>query len=452
MESSHNIKIIKSATAVAAPNIAMLKYWGKLDKPTNLPLNSSLSITLKPDIICTKTTIRVLEGGNGVKLMINGVDAKVTAAHNIAIDFFTKRFPELGYDHLSVESINNFPTSAGMASSASGLACLILALADLYNYFDEKPDGMNSYDYIEHMCEEIQKSGLLHGEQIEQKKADRLEKILVKILDLSSLSRNASGSSPRSLFKGFAMVVGPEFYLKEKEIRKSANNHEKAIFRIIDIYKRHKLSTINGESSEDNNAFLSLMLSRYFPDFTSSISLSSLRSHLLCTCLSFPASLILSAERSSSDLLSLLTLTAFLFTSLPKGTSSTVGMQEVSLTSPYLQARVSGTGSTLRSLLDSIEVVDTSSFVKLASMDSDSLHSVCAAAWPPVQYLDHRSHRTIEAVHQVRNAANGDNVVGYSFDAGCNAFVLGVRGQEFVKQVQQKVREQGIEFEVLEGF
>lgn len=40
--------------------------------------------------------------------------------------------PEVLSWNLHICSVNNFPTAAGLASSASGYACLIYALAQLY--------------------------------------------------------------------------------------------------------------------------------------------------------------------------------------------------------------------------------------------------------------------------------------------------------------------------------
>lgn len=40
--------------------------------------------------------------------------------------------PEILQYNLHICSVNNFPTAAGLASSASGYACLIYALAQLY--------------------------------------------------------------------------------------------------------------------------------------------------------------------------------------------------------------------------------------------------------------------------------------------------------------------------------
>jgi len=47
-------------TCKCAPNIALIKYWGKSDQSLILPLNGSLSITLDNNVISTRTTIMLL--------------------------------------------------------------------------------------------------------------------------------------------------------------------------------------------------------------------------------------------------------------------------------------------------------------------------------------------------------------------------------------------------------
>ena len=47
--------MILCATAVARPNIALVKYWGKADRAGNLPVTGSLSMTL--DGFATRTTV-----------------------------------------------------------------------------------------------------------------------------------------------------------------------------------------------------------------------------------------------------------------------------------------------------------------------------------------------------------------------------------------------------------
>lgn len=41
--------------------------------------------------------------------------------------------------HVHISSVNTFPTGAGLASSAAGFACLVAALAKLYNVTEEYP-------------------------------------------------------------------------------------------------------------------------------------------------------------------------------------------------------------------------------------------------------------------------------------------------------------------------
>ncbi|MEZ5596229.1 MAG: diphosphomevalonate decarboxylase [Pseudomonadales bacterium] len=104
---------------IAHPNIALIKYWGKADGPGNIPATPSLSITL--DTLCTTTTV---EDAPRDELRLNGqvtTDAKVAK-------FLDQLRREFQVPPLSIESTNNFPTGAGLASSASGFAALITAI------------------------------------------------------------------------------------------------------------------------------------------------------------------------------------------------------------------------------------------------------------------------------------------------------------------------------------
>lgn len=46
--------------------------------------------------------------------------------------------------HLHICSINTFPTGAGLASSAAGLACFVTTLAKLYNVQEKYPGHLSS--------------------------------------------------------------------------------------------------------------------------------------------------------------------------------------------------------------------------------------------------------------------------------------------------------------------
>jgi len=116
---------MKKVKARACSNIALVKYWGKRDTKLNLPAVASISITL--DSLFTETSVFFDQKQTSDRLFLNG--EKSTEKDRIRlskfIDLIRKRAGV--NDFAMVESINNFPTSAGLASSASSFACLALA-------------------------------------------------------------------------------------------------------------------------------------------------------------------------------------------------------------------------------------------------------------------------------------------------------------------------------------
>lgn len=115
----------RSATALAHPNIAFIKYWGNRDAQLGLPANSSLSMNLAG--LHTQTRVEFRAGLKKDSLSINGEPASGAALERV------RAFLEIvrgmaGLDwHARVESENNFPSGAGVASSASAFAALALA-------------------------------------------------------------------------------------------------------------------------------------------------------------------------------------------------------------------------------------------------------------------------------------------------------------------------------------
>lgn len=112
------------ATAIAHPNIALVKYWGKRDVERNIPAVGSLSITL--DGLATTTSVRFDSELEHDTFFLGGREAPEMAARVTAcLDRMRRR---TGRDlHADVESDNDFPTAAGLASSASGFAALVVA-------------------------------------------------------------------------------------------------------------------------------------------------------------------------------------------------------------------------------------------------------------------------------------------------------------------------------------
>jgi diphosphomevalonate decarboxylase len=115
-----------SVTAVAHPNIALVKYWGKRERVLNLPTAGSFSLTLGP--VRTRTSVEWGQAEDD--FVLNGEAHKGLAGKKISrfLDLVRERSSGLG--GARVLSDNDFPTAAGLASSASGFAALALAATE----------------------------------------------------------------------------------------------------------------------------------------------------------------------------------------------------------------------------------------------------------------------------------------------------------------------------------
>ncbi|MEM9342513.1 MAG: diphosphomevalonate decarboxylase [Pseudomonadota bacterium] len=114
---------VREAEVFAPANIALSKYWGKRDKALNLPMNSSVSVSLGR--LGTRTRVAPADAD---LLSFNG---DVLAAGDPAaakVWRFVDLFCGAGRPALAIETENTVPTAAGLASSASGFAALVMAL------------------------------------------------------------------------------------------------------------------------------------------------------------------------------------------------------------------------------------------------------------------------------------------------------------------------------------
>ena len=113
------------ATAWAGANIAFIKYWGNSHPDLRVPLNNSISMTL--DQAYTVTTVEFDPTLGGDCLELNGQAATSAVLARAAAHLDRLRALAGITASASVVSRNSFPTSAGIASSASGFAALTLA-------------------------------------------------------------------------------------------------------------------------------------------------------------------------------------------------------------------------------------------------------------------------------------------------------------------------------------
>lgn len=116
------------ASAFAPANIALCKYWGKRDVELNLPVTDSLSISLGG--LGATTTLRAADRDRAI---LNGEEQATDSS------FFKRAFQFIDLfrpDGLNLELVteSTIPVAAGLASSASGFAALLLALNNLFHW------------------------------------------------------------------------------------------------------------------------------------------------------------------------------------------------------------------------------------------------------------------------------------------------------------------------------
>lgn len=155
-------KPIYQASTTAPVNIAVVKYglwlnnnkkvnanctpryWGKRDTKLNLPTNSSISVTLSQSDLRTHTTAACSSSFESDALILNSQAQDISGARTQAcfrelralrakLEASDSSLPKLSTLPLRIVSENNFPTAAGLASSAAGFAALVRAIADLFD-------------------------------------------------------------------------------------------------------------------------------------------------------------------------------------------------------------------------------------------------------------------------------------------------------------------------------
>ncbi|HQN03896.1 MAG TPA: diphosphomevalonate decarboxylase [Anaerolineaceae bacterium] len=114
-----------AATAIAHPNIALIKYWGNRDDTLNLPANGSISFNLAALEARTNVTFNCDFPAD--RLIINQEPTGELALARVSAVLDLVRAMAGVNAHALVESTLNFPIGTGIASSAAGFAVLALA-------------------------------------------------------------------------------------------------------------------------------------------------------------------------------------------------------------------------------------------------------------------------------------------------------------------------------------
>ena len=112
----------RSATALAHPNIALIKYWGNQNDELRLPANPSLSMNLGN--LQTVTTVTFDDGLAGDTLIINGRTFSGPARQRVTASLDLVRYLAGIASPARVESESNVPVGSGIASSSAAFAAL----------------------------------------------------------------------------------------------------------------------------------------------------------------------------------------------------------------------------------------------------------------------------------------------------------------------------------------
>jgi len=126
----------RTAEAFAPSNIALCKYWGKRDTDLNLPLTSSLSVALPA--FGSHILLSVNSDKKDEIILNDSPVQSDTQFYRRFIDYINLFRPKLSWYFKAVIH-STVPVSAGLASSASGFASLVLALNQLFEWqFDRR--------------------------------------------------------------------------------------------------------------------------------------------------------------------------------------------------------------------------------------------------------------------------------------------------------------------------
>ena len=188
-----------STTALAHPNIALIKYWGKRDIERNLPAVGSISVTL--DALYTRMSLETGASLAADRLLLNGQPApsllpRLTACLDAVLGTDRPR--------LSIQSESNFPVAAGLASSASAFAACVVAA-------DALDGGGRSRDL------------------------------------LCNLAGRSSGSAARSLFGGFAELCNRD---ERVDVTTLLSPGEWPIDVVVAVTSESRKATGSGEAME----------------------------------------------------------------------------------------------------------------------------------------------------------------------------------------------------------
>jgi diphosphomevalonate decarboxylase len=234
-----------SITCRAPVNIAVIKYWGKRSEELILPINSSLSASLAINSMCAHTQIIASKTFDKNRIWLNHKEESIERNDRLvnvisgllsrAGDYKSKEGAVLITSQqwkeykFHIISVNNFPTAAGLASSAAGYACLTACLAGLLHFSESYPG------------------------------------------ELSAIARLGSGSACRSIYGGWVQWIAGEEKDGKDSIAKQIVDHNywpeiRIIILVANAAQKETSSTTGMQRSVQTSLLLNYRAKHIVPD------------------------------------------------------------------------------------------------------------------------------------------------------------------------------------------
>jgi len=151
LNNEHNMQ--QQVGWVCPSNIAIVKYWGKYG--VQLPKNPSISFTLSNAHTTTQIQTSAKTSDNEFSFQFS-YNKNPKPAFNSKIDDFFKRIQPycsfISQVHFKINSVNSFPHSTGIASSASAMSALAMCMVDLesiwFDLFNNNADKLQKASFL----------------------------------------------------------------------------------------------------------------------------------------------------------------------------------------------------------------------------------------------------------------------------------------------------------------
>ena len=111
-ERLHCLPVNKTAKTFAPTNIALCKYWGKRNQELNLPVTSSLSISLGNK--GAALTLKVHDHFEDI-IALNNQRIKLHSSFGFRLIEFLNLFRNKHHPFLDINIVSNIPIAAGLA-------------------------------------------------------------------------------------------------------------------------------------------------------------------------------------------------------------------------------------------------------------------------------------------------------------------------------------------------